>query len=79
MQPAFRFPRSTVFLMAAIFAGLLLTIAKASRLATPPGSVWPALISILLFMLLIMCTIAVVVWGILHGLRRSGVRRLEDV
>ena len=80
MQPQFRFPRSTVFLMVVIFAGVVLTIAKASSIAGDTvGSVWPSLISVLGFMLLTMCTAAAVVWGILHSLRRSGVHRLENV
>jgi len=80
MQPQFRFPRSTVFLMLVIFAGVMLTIAKASSIAGDTvGSVWPSLISVLAFMLVTMCTAAAVVWRILHTLRRSGVRRLENV
>ena len=79
MQPQFRFPRSTVFLMLVIFAGTVLAIAQAASIAgdtSPP--VWP-LVSILLFMLLTMCTAAALVLGILHSLRRSGVHRLEKV
>jgi len=80
MKPQYRFPRSTVFLMVVIFAGVVLTIAKASSIAgDTSGSVWPSLISVLVFMLLTMCTAAAVVWGILHILRRSGVDRLENV
>jgi hypothetical protein len=80
MQPQFRFPRSTVFLMLVIFAGTLLTIAKASSIAGDiSGSVWPSLISVLILMLLTMCAAAAVVWGILHSLRRSGAHRLENV
>ena len=80
MQPQFRFPRSTVFLMLLIFAGTLLTIAKASSIAGDiSGSVWPSLISVLILMLLTMCAAAAVVWGILHSLRRSGAHRLENV
>jgi hypothetical protein len=80
MQPQFRFPRSTVFLMLVIFAGVVLTIAKASSVAGDTlGSVWPSLVSVLVFMLLTMCTAAAVVWGILHTLRRSGVHRLQNV
>jgi hypothetical protein len=78
MQPQFRFPRSTVFLMLVIFAGTVLTIAKAASVAGGLA-VWPSLVSVLMFMLLTMCTAAVVVWGILHTLRRSGVHRLENV
>jgi hypothetical protein len=80
MQTQFRFPRSTVFLMLVIFASVVLTIAKASTIAgETSGSVWPSLISVMVLMLLGMCTAAVVVIGILHTLRRSGVHRLENV
>ena len=80
MQPQFRFPRSTVFLMLVIFAGVLLAIAKAGSVAGDTlGSAWPSLVSVLVFMLLSMCAAAAVVLGILHTLRRSGVHRLENV
>jgi hypothetical protein len=78
MQPQFRFPRSTVFLMLVIFAAVVLTIAKAASVAGGLA-VWPSLASVLVFMLLTMCAAAAVVWGILHTLRRSGVHRLENV
>ena len=80
MQPQFRFPRSTVFLMLVIFAGTVLTIAKASSISGDiSGSVWPSLVSVLAFMVLTMCAAAVAVLGILHSLRRSGIHRLENV
>jgi hypothetical protein len=79
MQPQFRFPRSTVFLMLVIFAGVVLTIAKASSVAGDTlGSAWRQLLLVLVFMLLTMCTAAAVVWRILHALRQSGVHRLEN-
>jgi hypothetical protein len=80
MQPQFRFPRSTVFLMFVVFAGVVLAIAKASSVAGDTlGSVWPSLVSVLVFMLLTMCAAAAVVCGILHSLRRSGIHRLENI
>jgi len=80
MQPQFRFPRSTVFLMLAIFAGVLLTIAEASSVAgDTSGAAWRTSVIVFGFMLLTMWTAAAVVWGILHSLRRSGVHRLENV
>jgi len=80
MQSQYRFPRSTVLLMLVIFAGTVLTIAKASSIAgATPGSVWPSFVSVVALMLLTMCTAAAVVVGILHALRRSGVYRLENV
>ena len=79
MQPQLRFPRSTVFLMLVILAGVVLTIAEATKVAGDTlGSGWRTLISMLVFMLLSMCTVAAVVWGILHGLRRSGIHRLQN-
>ena len=80
MQSQFRFPRTTVLLMLVIFAGTVLTIAKASSIAgATPGSVWPSFVSVVALMLVTMCTAAAVVVGILHALRRSGVYRLENV
>jgi hypothetical protein len=80
MQPQFRFPRSTVFLMLVIFAGVLLTIAKAASVAgDKSGVAWQFWVPVLVFMLLTTCTAAAVVWGILHVLRRSGVHRLENL
>jgi hypothetical protein len=80
MPAHFRFPRLTVFLMLVIFAGVMLTIAKASSVAGDTlGSAWRQLVLVLVFMLLSMCTAAAVVWRILHTLRHSGVHRLENV
>lgn len=80
MQAHFRFPRSTVFLMLVIFGGVVLAIAKAGSVAGDTlGSAWRSLVSVLVFMLLIMCTAAAVVWRILHTLRRSGVHLLANV
>jgi hypothetical protein len=79
MQPQFRFPRTTVFLMLVIFGGVVLAIRIASSVAgDTSGSVWP-LVSVLVFMLVTMGTAAAVVWGILHSLRRSGLHRLENL
>jgi hypothetical protein len=83
MRPEFRFPRSTVFLMAVIFVGVVLTIAKAMSVSVAygaaPGFVWPSFISIFGLMPTLICVVAAVVWGILHSLRRSGVHRLENI
>jgi len=80
MQPEFRFPRSTVLLMLLIFAAVVLAIAEASSVAGDmSGSAWRSLVSLLLVMLLAMCTAAAVIWGILHARRRSGVYRLQNV
>lgn len=80
MQPQFRFPRSTVFLMLLIFAGVVVTIAEGSSVAGATlGSGWRSLVSVLVLMLLTMWTAAAVVWGILHAMRRSGVHRLQNL
>jgi uncharacterized membrane protein YhaH (DUF805 family) len=80
MQSQFRFSRSTVFLMLLILVGVVLSIANASSVAGDTlGSGWRTLVFLLVFMLLSMCTIAAVVWKILHRLRRSGVHRLQNV
>ena len=80
MQPQFRFPRSTVFLMIVVFAGVVLTIAKASSVAGDTlESAFRTLVSALFFVPLITCTVAAVGWGILHIRRRSGVHRLQNV
>jgi len=64
MQSQFRFPRSTVLLMLVIFAGTVLTIAKASSIAgATPGSVWPSFVSVVALMLLTMCTAAQLSWA----------------
>jgi hypothetical protein len=80
MQPQFRFPRSTLFLMLVILAAVVLTIAKASSIAgDTSGAVWSTFGFLLVFMLLTVSTAAAIAWGILHSLRRSGVHRLEKV
>jgi hypothetical protein len=72
-NPSFVFLKSTVFLMLAILAGVVLTIAAASRVAGDAmGSNWRTLAGILVFMLLSMSGAAVVVIGVMHSLRRSG-------
>lgn len=80
MRPEFRFPRSTVLLMLILFAGVVLTIVKATSVelayGITLGTVWPSLLSVLVAMVVTMSAAAAIGWGILHSLRRSGVRRL---
>jgi hypothetical protein len=45
----------------------------------PAGTVWPSLISVFGVMAVSMCAAALLIWGILHSLRRSGAHRLENV
>jgi hypothetical protein len=80
MQPQVRFPRSIVFLMLVIFAGVVLTIAEAASVAGDTvGWGWRTPVFLLVFMILSMCTAAALVWRILHTLRRSGVHRLQNL
>jgi hypothetical protein len=80
MKPQFRFPRSTVFLMLVIFAGVVLTIKLACSVAGDTmGFGLRTLLACLLFMILSMCAAAAVVWRILHAWRRTGVHRLQNL
>ena len=80
MQPQFRFPRSTVFLMLVIFVGVVLTIAEASSIAGDRlGLAWRTLAYVLILMVLIMCTAAAIIWAILHIRGRCGVHRLQNL
>ena len=86
MRPQFRFPRSTVFLMCAILAGVVLAIEKARivvqmKEGLPHGTtaVWdPMLWSLLLALALVLAAVASI-WGILFALRRTGMQRLDQV
>jgi hypothetical protein len=88
MRPEFRFPRSTVFLMCVILAGVVLAIEKAKTVVRlkdglPPGTttVWdPMLWSMLWGLLLVIVMVAAAgVWGILFALRRTGMQRLDNI
>lgn len=82
MRLEFRFPRSTVFLMVLIFAGVVLTISKASGIELKYGSssaVWPSLVLTLATVVSLALASAVFIWGILFALQRTGVHRLADL
>lgn len=83
MRPEFRFPRSTIFLMSIIFAGVILAMEKANSImvkyAAGVGSIWPSLPWFLGFTLLFTCAAALAVWGVLFALRRTGVHRLASI
>lgn len=84
MQPQFRFPRSTVFLMWVILAGVVLAIEKAKSIQVKYGpqelmAVWNSLPWFLFLFPAVACAAVAAVWGILYSLRRSGVHRLENV
>ena len=83
MRPEFRFPRSTVFLMSIIFAGVILAMEKANTIQVKygagSGSIWPSLPWFLGLTLLFTCATAIVVWGILFALGRTGAHRLANL
>jgi hypothetical protein len=83
MRPEFRFPRSTVFLMSIIFGGVILAMEKANTIqvkyAAGAGSIWPSLPWFLGLTLLFTCAAAMVGWGILFALGRTGVHRLANI
>ena len=78
----FRFPRSTIFLMWVILAGVLLAIAEAKTIALPYGptqtrSVWSMLPWFIVVAVVLVSATVAVAWGILFALRRTGMQRLE--
>ena len=82
MQPQFRFPRSTIFLMSVILAGVLLAIAEAKNVglqygATETRSVWSMLPWFIIVAVVLVCVTIGLAWGILFALRRTGMQRLE--
>ena len=83
MRPEFRFPRSTVFLMSIIFAGVILAMEKANTIQVKygagSGSIWPSLPWFLGLTLLFTWATVMVVWGILFALGRTGVHRLANI
>lgn len=83
MRPQYRFPRSTVFLMWVILAGVVLAIEKARDIATStPHDVmvaWKSLPLFLLFFPALACAAVVAVWALLFALRRTGMHRLDGL
>ena len=89
MRSEFRFPKTTVSLMAVILAAILLAIDKAKAIqasipyANPGvGPIQPAQFTILPTLLLVLvgaCITGVIGWAILFALHRSGVHRLSEV
>lgn len=80
----FRFPRSTVFLMWVILAGVLLAIAEAKKIALPYGpteirSVWSMLPWFIVVSAVLVCCATAIGWGILFALNRTGMQRLENM
>jgi len=84
MRSGFKFPRSTVFLMCLIFAGVVLAIEKAKDITVKYGPPHVRAVGdpLPLFLLLALVAPAVFVaatWGILFALRRTGMHRLSNV
>lgn len=84
MRPEFRFPRSTVFLMCVILAGVIWAIEKAKVIQMKYGpaatvAVWdPLPWSLLLALGLVLAAVAAA-WGVLFALRQTGMHRLGNV
>ena len=83
MHSDFRFPRSSVFLMLIIFAGVILAMEKANTIqlkyAAGVGSIWPSLPWFLTLAFLLTWAAALVILGILFALGRSGSHRIENL
>jgi hypothetical protein len=86
MKPQFRFPPSTVFLMCAIFGGVVLAINKAVdvvqlKQGLPRGSnaAWEPMLAALLLILTLLIAAAAAVWGVLFATRRTGMHRLQGM
>jgi hypothetical protein len=82
MQPQFRFPRSTVFLMCVILAGVILAIQKAKivvqmkeGLPLDTVAAWHPLFWLYPFAMVL--AVVGAIWGILFALRRTGMHRLD--
>ena len=86
MRPGFRFPRSTMFLMCVILAGVVLAINKAKDVVRmkdglAPGTiaVWDPMLWSVPIVLLVVAGAAATVWGILFALHRTGMQRLDNI
>jgi hypothetical protein len=86
MQPQFRFPRSTIFLMCVILAGVVLAINKAVdvvqlKQGLPRGTnaSWEPMLGALLLTLGVVLAAVAAVWGVLFATRRTGMHRLEGM
>jgi hypothetical protein len=89
MRSNFRFPKTTVFLMTVILAGVVLAIRKAEAICAalpgdiaPVGPMWAPHVGIIttiaLTFLVVYCAGAMA-WVVLFALRRSGVHRLSEM
>lgn len=83
MRTEFRFPRSTVFLMAIIFAGVILAMEKANTIqlkyAAGVGSIWPSLPWFLVLAFLFTWAASLIILGVLFALGKSGAHRMANI
>jgi hypothetical protein len=81
MHRQFRFPRSTVFLMCVILAGVTFAIDKAQHIqADRTGAqLRTETAAPLVLTFIIVYIAAAAAWGILFALRRTGMHRLDKV
>lgn len=81
MHRQFRFPRSTVFLMCVILAGVTFAIEKAQHIqADRTGAqLRTETAAPLVLTFIIVYIAAAAAWGILFALRRTGMHRLDKV
>jgi len=81
MHRQFRFPRSTVFLMCVILAGVAFAIEKAQHIqADHTGAqLRTETAAPLILTFIIVYVAAAAAWGVLFALRRTGVHRLDKV
>lgn len=84
MRPQFRFPRSTMFMMWVILAGVLLAIEKAKSIQVKYGPeevmvVWNSLPWFLFLFPALAFIVVAAAWGLLFVLRRTGIHRLDTV
>jgi hypothetical protein len=89
MRSQFRFPKSTVFLMTVILAGVVLAIQKADAIRASVSDVNPPVVTIQPTQLTFLPTFALMFlgvyiagalgWLVLFALRRSGAHRLSGI
>lgn len=85
----FRFPKSTVTLMAIVLLAIMAAIEKAKAIqesippsSTPVGPISPAYVAIVPTFLIVLAGVCVggaLVWAVLFALHRSGVQRLSEL
>jgi hypothetical protein len=83
MRPEFRFPKSTVVLMSAIFGGVMFAMKEASAVQAKYGSasdsMWRTFPEFAGQTFAFTLVTVAIVWAILFALGRSGVHRLANI